>query len=97
MEGIPEGAQLSEDGNYWWDGSEWQPVEGQSGQAGEVTAEHLEPVGDIGAEPGSDELITEELKPYFQPDVDGIADDDSEAELSEVLDDNEFAATSGEA
>ncbi|HEV8561087.1 MAG TPA: hypothetical protein VGR06_32585 [Actinophytocola sp.] len=23
---IPEGAQLSEDGYYWWDGSQWQPV-----------------------------------------------------------------------
>jgi hypothetical protein len=26
------GAQLSEDGNYWWDGSQWQPV-AQSGGA----------------------------------------------------------------
>jgi hypothetical protein len=23
---VPEGAQLSEDGSYWWDGSDWQPV-----------------------------------------------------------------------
>ncbi|HWM02879.1 MAG TPA: hypothetical protein VNP92_11140 [Actinophytocola sp.] len=23
---VPEGAQLSEDGNYWWDGAEWQLV-----------------------------------------------------------------------
>jgi len=23
---APDGAQLSEDGNYWWDGSQWQPV-----------------------------------------------------------------------
>jgi len=23
---MPEGAQLSEDGNYWWDGADWQPV-----------------------------------------------------------------------
>jgi len=28
----PAGAQLSEDGNYWWDGSQWQPVS-QSGSA----------------------------------------------------------------
>lgn len=25
---MPEGAQRSEDGNYWWDGSQWQPVQG---------------------------------------------------------------------
>jgi hypothetical protein len=31
---MPEGAQLSEDGNYWWDGSQWQLVpQDQSGQA----------------------------------------------------------------
>jgi hypothetical protein len=29
---VPEGAQLSEDGNYWWDGAEWQSV--PSGDAG---------------------------------------------------------------
>jgi hypothetical protein len=25
---APANAQLSEDGNYWWDGAAWQPVEG---------------------------------------------------------------------
>jgi hypothetical protein len=30
---IPEGAQRSEDGNYWWDGSAWQLID-QSGAAG---------------------------------------------------------------
>lgn len=35
MSEIPEGAQLSEDGQYWWDGSEWQPVEGGEGGGGE--------------------------------------------------------------
>jgi hypothetical protein len=23
---VPDGAQLSEDGKYWWDGGDWQPV-----------------------------------------------------------------------
>ncbi|TDV35319.1 hypothetical protein [Actinophytocola oryzae] len=27
MSGIPEGAQVSEDGHWWWDGSAWQAVE----------------------------------------------------------------------
>jgi hypothetical protein len=29
---VPEGAQLSDDGNYWWDGSDWQPT-GNAGGA----------------------------------------------------------------
>ena len=28
---VPEGAQLSDDGNYWWDGADWQPT-GQAQQ-----------------------------------------------------------------
>jgi len=27
---VPQSAQLSDDGNYWWDGAQWQPVSGQS-------------------------------------------------------------------
>jgi len=26
MPDMPAGAQLSDDGHYWWDGNEWQPV-----------------------------------------------------------------------
>lgn len=34
---VPEGAQLSEDGKYWWDGADWQPVPGdESGGSTEV-------------------------------------------------------------
>jgi len=34
MTTVPEGAQRSEDGHYWWDGSQWQPVQDTQGQAG---------------------------------------------------------------
>jgi hypothetical protein len=31
---MPEGAQRSEDGNYWWDGTQWQLVpDDQRGQS----------------------------------------------------------------
>lgn len=31
---VPEGAQLSDDGKYWWDGTDWQAVpEGDTQQA----------------------------------------------------------------
>src|SRR5438046_1039963 len=33
MGGVPEGAQLSEDGQWWWDGTDWHPV-GQQGGGG---------------------------------------------------------------
>lgn len=26
MSNVPDGAQLSEDGQTWWDGQQWQPV-----------------------------------------------------------------------
>lgn len=40
---VPDGAQLSEDGKYWWNGADWQPVpEDGSGDGGGDT-----PVGQI--------------------------------------------------
>jgi hypothetical protein len=36
MANVPEGAQLSEDGRWWWDGQQWQPVE--DGDAGHGAA-----------------------------------------------------------
>ena len=27
---VPEGAQLDETGQWWWDGNQWQPVEGET-------------------------------------------------------------------
>ncbi|MFI7674428.1 hypothetical protein [Actinophytocola sp. NPDC049390] len=35
---VPEGAQLSEDGRYWWDGADWQPVPDGETQQAEVGA-----------------------------------------------------------
>lgn len=35
---VPEGAQLSDDGKYWWDGSDWQPVPESDEQSAEVGA-----------------------------------------------------------
>jgi hypothetical protein len=37
MSGPPEGAQISDDGHYWWDGSAWQPVD-DSGEAPAASA-----------------------------------------------------------
>jgi hypothetical protein len=30
---APPGAQISDDGNYWWDGTEWQAVAGGDADA----------------------------------------------------------------
>ena len=35
MSDIPEGAQRSEDGQWWWDGAQWQPVSGQQSGSGQ--------------------------------------------------------------
>jgi len=34
MSNVPEGAQLSDDGQWWWDGENWQPVNQEGGQGG---------------------------------------------------------------
>ncbi len=34
MSDIPADAQYSDDGQYWWDGTEWQPVGGEGGESG---------------------------------------------------------------
>jgi hypothetical protein len=33
MAEVPEGAQLSDDGQWWWDGADWQPVSQEGGGA----------------------------------------------------------------
>ena len=33
MSNTPEGAQLSDDGQWWWDGENWQPVDTSGGGA----------------------------------------------------------------
>jgi hypothetical protein len=38
MTSVPEGAQISEDGNYWWDGTQWQLVAAASGSSPETSA-----------------------------------------------------------
>lgn len=48
MSEVPEGAQLSEDGFWWWDGQEWQPVpqEGTGGAADDPAAAAQSPEPD---------------------------------------------------
>jgi hypothetical protein len=103
MSNVPDGAQLSDDGQWWWDGEQWQPVEGGSAAPGsgssaappgdsdsEVTAEELQPVNDTGTEPGDENQLDERKKPFFEPDYDGAADDTSYAEQAETMDDSQY-------
>jgi len=34
MSNVPDGATLSDDGQWWWDGENWQAVEGAGGSDG---------------------------------------------------------------
>jgi hypothetical protein len=109
MSEMPQGAQLSDDGNYWWDGASWQLVPGADAAAGaaapagseapagggDVTADDLTPVGDTGVEPGDESKLDERLKPYFEPDYDSVEDDTSYAEQAEAMDDSQYTGSSG--
>jgi hypothetical protein len=102
MSEMPEGAQLSDDGNYWWDGENWQLVRGAEVPAGaeapagaeDVSADDLAPVGDTGVEPGDESKLDERLKPYFEPDYDSVEDDTSYAEQAEAMDDSQYTGSS---
>ena len=39
MADVPEGAQRSEDGQYWWDGEQWQSVDGGTSSDGRQYSE----------------------------------------------------------
>jgi len=38
MSNVPEGAQISDDGQWFWDGENWQAVEGGASSASSSTA-----------------------------------------------------------
>lgn len=38
---IPEGAQLSDDGQWWWDGQDWQPVPQEDDRAAARTEQGM--------------------------------------------------------
>jgi len=86
MAPVPEGAQRSEDGFYWWDGNAWLEVPedervapGADGQ-GEMSQDELSQIT-------SEDQLDDRSTPYFQPDPDMYPDDDSAAEGGDVLSD----------
>ena len=96
MAPVPEGAQRSEDGFYWWDGNAWLEVPedervapGADGQGemsqgemsqGEMSQDELSQIT-------SEDQLDDRSTPYFQPDPDMYPDDDSAAEGGDVLSD----------
>jgi hypothetical protein len=97
MSNMPDGAQLSDDGQWWWDGENWQPVAGNAndpnsndGTSPEASQEDVQSVNDSGTDPGDESKLDDKLKPYFQPDYDNAPDDDSWAEVPEALDDSQY-------
>lgn len=88
---VPEGAERSEDGNYWWDGSTWQLIPeseraasatGSQGAAGSGAISH-----DELAQITHENQLDDRSKPYFQPDADMYPDDASDAEGADMLSD----------
>ncbi len=97
MAPVPEGAQRSPDGYYWWDGTAWQEIPADE-RASSATASATS--GTDAAAPASGEVSHEELSqitsadqlddrttPYFHPDADMYPDDASAAESADVLSD----------
>ena len=74
MSNVPEGAQLSDDGNYWWDGNEWQPVQGGGGTPDPGT--HDDPT----ANPGFLGYVSEADTPFEDGSLTQVSSDQVPAE-----------------
>lgn len=107
MAPVPEGAQRSEDGYYWWDGTTWQQIPEEERTASATSSASSGGSANPDGSGGSDGMSHEQLaqitsedqlddksKPYFQPDPDKYPDDASAAEGADVLSD-EPASTGG--
>lgn len=68
-----EELQLSDDGEFWWDGEEWQPVRSK-----------LEEFGDGGEAP-ADAGSLGSFASYFTPDYESVPDESGNAEIGEVV------------
>jgi hypothetical protein len=86
MTDVPEGAQLSEDGQWWWDGEQWQPVGGAGAEAPSSSSSDASTVGSpddasMSSEQQSTNQINADDFPslarvlYFGEDVDGYLQD----------------------
>jgi hypothetical protein len=108
MAPVPQGAQRSEDGHYWWDGNDWQEVPEDERVAPTDPASQTPASSDTDGTTGSGEMTMDELsqitseeqlddrsKVYFEPDYDMYPDDDSDAEGEDVLSDEPALDSTG--
>ncbi len=91
MAPVPEGAQRSEDGYYWWDGTAWQEIPEEERSSSATSSASTDATGEIShdelAQITSADQLDDRTKPYFHPDADMYPDDDSAAATSDVLSD----------
>jgi hypothetical protein len=92
MTTIPADAPRSEDGQWWWDGSQWQPVTGDSQGAAEPSEAEVRAVGDSGVEPAQN--VPEHLQSAF---LEGEPARGGGAEIGAALDDSQFGQAQQEA
>ena len=102
MAPVPAGAQRSEDGYYWWDGTTWQQIPEEERTASPTTSASAS--GSTGSEGmsheelaqiTSEDQLDDRSKPYFQPDPDKYPDDASAAEGADVLSDEPATNAAG--
>jgi hypothetical protein len=65
MSRAPEGAQLSEDGRWWWDEQQWQPVTDESAEQGAAGGDERQVARVEQGLPASLEAITDEQRKQF--------------------------------
>lgn len=91
MANIPEGAQRSDDGHYWWDGERWQLVDSEEAPAGdERVAARLA----SGLPASADDLTEEQQRQLLaEPTVETEVVDHDEVEVLAMADHDGGEAT----
>jgi len=86
MSNVPEGAQLSDDGKFWWNGEEWKQVD-EGGAAGGEDGERAAARVAQGLPPSLEDVTAEQRQNFMgEPTITVEPEDQDEVEVLAMQD-----------
>jgi hypothetical protein len=86
MSNVPEGAQLSDDGHWWWDGQQWQQVTDEGAEhSGAPAASSASAAGteQSGAPAAGDERATARVEQGMPASLEDLTDEHRQQYMAE--------------